>query len=171
MGIRGAAILGFCLITAELLAQNAPAPSKTVAASATNVLAKPEAGKFPEQANSTKVEFSGSPLGSGNVLTLTGNGNYLDLPAEPFEGLTVATLECWVKWHTFARNEHVFEFDAAKRVKVGNVAKKPDLEFIAAASAASTQTNAQPAAVRPAELADASPFEFEKHEAAASNPE
>jgi len=68
------------------------------------------------------------PLGTGSVLTLSGNGNYLELPPEPFSRLDEATLECWVKWHTFAGNEHVFEFDAAKRIKVGNRVGQPDLE-------------------------------------------
>src|SRR6266550_3338072 len=81
---------------------------------------------------------------SERVLTLGGNGNYLELPAELFQGLNVATLECRVKWHSFAGNEHVFEFDAAKRVKVGNQVGQPDLEFVAAAPPATTPPNAQP---------------------------
>ncbi len=82
------------------------------------------------------------------VLTLAGNGNYLELPAELFQGLNVATLECRVKWHSFAGNEHVFEFDAAKRVKVGNRLGQSDLEFVAAAPPATTPPNARP--LRPA---------------------
>lgn len=74
-----------------------------------------------------------SPLSSGNVLKLSGSGNYLELPAALFEGLNTATLECRVKWHTFEGNQHVFEFDAAKRVKVGNPSGQPNLEFFAAA--------------------------------------
>src|ERR1051326_4373059 len=113
---------------------------------------------------------SDSPLGASGVLTLTGNGNYLKLPAELFQGLNVATLECWVKWHTFTGNQHVFEFDAAKRVKVGNRAGQPDLDFWAAVPETPTPTNTQPA-IAPAGFANASPFDFEKQEAAASNPE
>jgi hypothetical protein len=91
--------------------------------------AKTGAEELPKQVQPAKPEPSVSPLGLGNVLTLDGGGNYLDLPAAPFENLSEATLECWVKWHTFDRNEHVFEFDAAKRVKIGNDSGKPDLEF------------------------------------------
>jgi hypothetical protein len=69
---------------------------------------------------------------TSRVLTLSGNGNYLELPLEPFKGLKAATLECWVQWHSFAGNEHVFEFDATKRVKVGNKGGTADLEFLAA---------------------------------------
>src|SRR5262249_13072972 len=100
---------------------------------------------------------------------LSGGGNYLDLPSEPFQGLTVSTFECWVKWDTFAGNQHVFEFDAAKRVKVGNGWNQPDLEFRAAAPELTTRTTAQPAGVGPAGFANASPVEFEKIEAEAKS--
>src|SRR5712671_5576065 len=112
------------------------------------------------------------PLGTGSVLTLSGNGNYLELPPEPFSRLDEATLECWVKWHTFAGNEHVFEFDAAKRVKVGNRLGQSDLEFVAAAPPATTPPNAQPPVTRTPQLTiELSPIEFEKIEAAATSPE
>ena len=84
-----------------------------------------------------------------NVLTLTGNGNYLELPPSLFAGLNEATLDCGVKWHTFEGNHHFFEFDAAKRVKVGNAVDKPDLHFYASIQAAPTQTNAQPTSTQP----------------------
>src|SRR6266550_3494789 len=115
---------------------------------------------------------SSSPLGSGNVLTLGGNGNYLELPAAPFQGLETATLECWVKWRSFTGNQHVFEFDAAKRVKVGNRVGQADLEFQAAGPPANAPSNAQPPRGVPAQLANnLSPIEFEKSEAAATSPE
>lgn len=41
----------------------------------------------------TNAAASASPLGSGSVLTLRGNDNYLDLPAERFSGLNEATLD------------------------------------------------------------------------------
>ncbi len=104
------------------------------------------------------------------VLTLAGNGNYLELPAELFQGLNVATLECRVKWHSFAGNEHVFEFDAAKRVKVGNRVGQPDLEFMAAAPPTDAPPNPQPPSTVPGRLAnEVSPIEFEKNEAAATS--
>jgi len=110
------------------------------------------------------------PLGTGSVLTLSGNGNYLELPPEPFSRLDEATLECWVKWHTFAGNEHVFEFDAAKRVKVGNRLGQADLEFVAAAPPANAPPNPQPPSAVPGRLAnEVSPIEFEKNEAAATS--
>src|ERR1043166_3076190 len=108
-----------------------------------------------------------SPLGSGNVLALGGNGNYLELPAGLFQGLNTATLECWVKWHTFTGNQHVFEFDAAKRVKVGNRVGQADLEFVAAAPPA----NAQAPSPGAAPLSNLSPFDFQKNEAAATSQE
>ena len=78
------------------------------------------------------------------VLTLGGNGNYLELPSEMFQRLNAATFECRVRWESFAGNEHVFEFDAAKRVKVGNRAGSADLELLAAPLAPSAPAVAQP---------------------------
>ncbi len=79
------------------------------------------------------------------VLTLGGGGNYLELPADMFQGLNAATFECWVKWESFKANEHVFEFDAAKRVKVGNKPGAADLQL----QAASPDPIAPPAADAP----------------------
>src|SRR5215471_16919667 len=123
----------------------------------------------PVQAQSGESPIS--PLGSGNVLKLSRNGNYLQLPDQLLRGLNTATLECWVKWDAFNGNQHVFEFDAAKRVKVGNDAGKPDLQFYAAIQVALTQTSTQRASAQAAGLANASAFEFEKCEAAASKTE
>src|SRR5262245_17147678 len=149
MGIRGSAILGACLIALRLLAQNASISSSNLSvASLTNSV----------------LETHGT---TSKVLALNGTRNYLDLPREACRGLNVATLECRVKWHTFAGNEHVFEFDAAKRVKVGNRANQPDVEFIAAGPPAAAQP--QPPAAGPD--SNLSPFEFEKHEAAATSQE
>ena len=60
--------------------------------------------------------FNPQPAFTNRVLELGGNGNYLELPAELFQDLAEATLECRVKWHSFTGNQHVFEFDAEKRV-------------------------------------------------------
>src|SRR5262249_49603691 len=100
-----------------------------------------------------------------------GNGNYLELPPSLFTGLNEATLECRVKWHTFDGNQHVFEFDAAKRVKVGNLAGTADLSFQAAVPESPKAAQAKPQGARSAEFANESLLEFEKREAAASNVE
>src|SRR5882724_2489054 len=92
---------------------------------------------------SSRAVMASPPAGFENALTLTGNGNYLELPEEVFQGLKEATLECWVKWRTFKGNEHVFEFDAAKRVKVGNKTGTPDLESQAASVSGDVTANSQ----------------------------
>src|SRR4029453_16126517 len=91
--------------------------------------------------------------GDDRVLTLAGNGDYLELPSQLFRGLNEATFECWVKWKSFKTNEHVFEFDAAKRVKVGNKTGTADLELIAAVP----DSAAPAAAPSPRERPDATP--------------
>jgi hypothetical protein len=112
-------------------------------------------GKLIGQAKAVAVSDASSVVADveERVLRLSGNGNYLELPSKPFQNLNEATFECWVKWQSFKTNEHVFEFDAAKRVKVGNKAGTADLEFTAA-----VPDSAAPAAAQsPRERPDASP--------------
>src|ERR1041384_2139882 len=113
-GISGVVWLG----GAMLALVSVPAPARGQAPASDSPALRPSTNSVATGSRSS----SDSPLGAGGVLTLTGNDNYLELPAAVFRGLNVATLECWVKWHTFTGNQHVFEFDAAKRVKVGNAA-------------------------------------------------
>src|SRR4030095_6924698 len=101
---------------------------------------------------------SAVPAPEVRLLTLSGNGDYLELPSEIFQGLSAATFECWVKWRTFKGNEHVFEFDAAKRVKVGNKVGTADLEL----QAASLASSASPGAQLPIDAQDPAPSESGK---------
>src|SRR5437016_7652976 len=109
MRIFGAAIAVSYLAAAHGLAQNwassnltvGPLTNRAVQSGGSNGLAKAPSGS--RQAASGR---SDSPLSGGGVLTLSGKGNYLELPAELFIGLNEATLECWVKWHSFTANEH-----------------------------------------------------------------
>src|SRR5215831_5222393 len=92
---------------AMLAPVSVPAPARGQASASNN----PALGPSTNFVAAGSTSSSDSPLGAGGALALTGNSNYLQLPAELFQGLNVATLECRVKWHTFTGNQHVFEFD------------------------------------------------------------
>jgi signal transduction histidine kinase/CheY-like chemotaxis protein/ligand-binding sensor domain-containing protein len=66
------------------------------------------------------------------AIELKKGGNYLSLPRALFENLPAATVECWARWDTFDDQAHVWEFDAASRIKLVNSSKTPDLELVAA---------------------------------------
>ena len=43
-------------------------------------------------------------------LNLNGEGSYFELPANAFNNLNEATIECWVKWDSFQNSSRVFDF-------------------------------------------------------------
>ena len=75
------------------------------------------------------------------ALELKNGGNYLTLPHGLFQDLPAATVECWARWDTFNEQAHVWEFDAAKRIKVVNDSKTPDLGLWAADMGATASDN------------------------------
>ena len=44
---------------------------------------------------------AGQAVRVNHVLELDGEGSYVELPSNIFNGLTEATVEGWVKWNTF----------------------------------------------------------------------
>ena len=68
------------------------------------------------------------------ALVLGGGGSYLQLPPALFRNLGTATVECWAYWDTLNEQGHVFEFDAAQRIKVVNNSRTPNLEIVAASA-------------------------------------
>jgi signal transduction histidine kinase/CheY-like chemotaxis protein/ligand-binding sensor domain-containing protein/protocatechuate 3,4-dioxygenase beta subunit len=63
-----------------------------------------------------------------NVLSLDGNGSYVELPADIFLNLTEATVEGWVKWQGFQEMSRVFDFVfAGRHVNLRNQSTRGDL--------------------------------------------
>ena len=58
------------------------------------------------------VVQNGTPFGgvSNHVLDLDGDGDFVELPADAFDGLTEATVEGWVKWGEFRQFSRFFDF-------------------------------------------------------------
>jgi len=52
---------------------------------------------------------------TNRVLQLDGRRSYVELPANLFQNLTQATVECWVRWEEFVNDSRVFDFGAGTR--------------------------------------------------------
>jgi PAS domain S-box-containing protein len=63
-------------------------------------------------AHTVEVEFPGGAGGAraSRVLSLDGNGSYVELPAGAFTNLTEATVEGWVKWQSLPHMSRFFDF-------------------------------------------------------------
>ncbi len=61
----------------------------------------------------SRVDLNAQPEPTQNlnqVLTLDGDGDYVTLPTNAFQGLDEVTVEVWVKWTAFRNYSRVFEF-------------------------------------------------------------
>lgn len=67
---------------------------------------------------------------TNRVLKLDGQGSYLELPQNIFQGLTQSTIEVWAKWKELAWYSRVFEFGAGyQSVSLFNQMTNSDLRF------------------------------------------
>src|SRR5258707_5107541 len=72
------------------------------------------------------------PMKVENVLQLDGNGSYVELPPNIFDGLEEATVEGWVKWETFGPADSMFFCFGVEgqAMFLGNHKNSPALKFV-----------------------------------------
>jgi len=72
------------------------------------------------------------PMKVENVLQLDGNGSYVELPPNIFDGLEEATVEGWVKWETFGPADSMFFCFGVEgqAMFLGNQESSPGVKFV-----------------------------------------
>lgn len=78
---------------------------------------------------SAELPVSTTVVSGNGVLSLDGNGSYVELPPNIFRNLSNATVEGWVKWNRFGVRSRFFDFGKANQTILLSADLEGDLRY------------------------------------------